>query len=102
MDNVVKLRQGDTYTHIYIRKNPSLLRKPLTTVYTQDDFTIMGSMVCKADLMMSQIYHGYPTVWYGGLDVATGPKFGTLAKDAENDIQGGEARKKIGRTNKRT
>lgn len=50
MDNVVKLRQGDTYTHIW--KNPSLLRKPLTNIYTHDDYTIMGSIVCKPDLMI--------------------------------------------------
>lgn len=71
------------------------MRKPLTNVYTQDDYTIMGSMVCKANLMMLQISHRYPTAWDGVLDVATGPKFGTLAKDAEDNIQRGEGRKRM-------
>lgn len=56
--------------------------------------THMGSMVCKPELMMSQISNGYPTAWDGGLDVATGPKFGTLAKHAEDDIKINDARKR--------
>lgn len=34
------------------------------------------------------------TAWDGGLDVATGPKFGTLEKDAESNFMTGEARKR--------
>lgn len=90
MDNVVKLRQGDTFTHIW--KNPNSLRKPLTNAYVQDNYTIQGAMMCIPDLMMSELEGGYPTAWDGGLDVATGPKFGTLAKDAESNFKHGEAR----------
>lgn len=40
-------------------------------------------MMCIPDLMMSEIEGGYPTAWDGGLDIATGLKFGTLARQAE-------------------
>lgn len=41
MYNIVKLRQSDTYRHIW--NNPNLLRKPLTDVYVQDNYTIQGT-----------------------------------------------------------
>lgn len=93
MDDVIKLRQGDTYTHIW--KNPSLLRKLLMNIYVQDNYTIQGPMVCILDLMMLEIQGGFLTAWDGGLDVATGPKFGTLAKETESNFKHGEERKRI-------
>lgn len=83
MDNVVKLRQGNTFTHIW--NNPSLLRKPLTNIYMQDNYTIMGAIMAESHLISLKIQSGYPTAWDGELDVATGPKFGMLAKDAESN-----------------
>lgn len=48
---------------------------------------------------MLEIQGGFLTVWDGGLDVATGLKFGTLAKEAESNFKHGEVRKRMRASN---
>lgn len=45
-------------------------------------------------MISMEIQAGYPTVWDCELDVATGPKLGALAKDAEWNWMHGENRKR--------
>lgn len=58
MDDIVKLRQGDTFTHIW--NNPSLLRRPLTNIYVQDQYTVMEAIMAEAHLISSEIQGRLP------------------------------------------
>lgn len=61
----------------------------------QDNYTIMAAIMAELHLILSEIQAGYLTARDSGLDVETGPKFGTLAKDAESNWMHGENRKRM-------
>lgn len=93
MPTVKKIRQGDSYTHIW--RNHSLLKKPLSNVMTQQNYWIQGSIIAQSAPMTSSISGGLSTAWDSGLDVSTAPKYGTNVKDAEDNLAVGcKSRKK--------
>lgn len=93
MPDVKKLRQGDTFTHIW--NNHSLLRKPITNVMTQGNYVVQGSLMSGTSLIETSIAGGIPTAWDSGLDISTAPKYGTLIKEAESNLAHGVARKRM-------
>lgn len=87
-----KLRQGDSFSQLW--QNHSLLRRPLTNMYTQDNYVITGSILSQPELMRNSISNDIKTGWDYGLDISTAPDYGTYAIDAETDLDHDAARKR--------
>ncbi|CAE1233600.1 unnamed protein product [Acanthosepion pharaonis] len=93
MLSIKKLRQGDSFSHLW--QNHSLLRKPLTNMYTQDNYVITGSMLSQPEVMRSSLSNDIKTGWDFGLDISMAPDYGTYAIDAETDLYHNVARKRM-------
>lgn len=93
METVKKVRQGDTFAHIW--HNHNLLRKPITNIMMQQNYYVQGSMVAEPSIMTSSITGGISTAWDTGLNVSTAPRYGTLAKEGESNLEHEKARKRM-------
>lgn len=93
MPTVKKIRQGDSFTHIW--QNHSLFRKPLTNTFTQNNYVVNGSMLSDPTLLRSGLQNDVSTAWDYGLDVSTAPDYGTYAINVENNLDHGKERKRM-------
>lgn len=74
MPNKLKIRQGDTNSHIW--ENPSRLLVPLTNLTTNDNYAVHGVMLNYSQGLNSQTQMGFPYTWDGCLDVTIAPELG--------------------------
>lgn len=92
MPGVVRLRQGDTFTHVW--NNHNLLRTPIIKEMARGNYVANRSTLNPAKLLKTEIDSGSGSTRDSGLVGSTALKQETIIEQTEADLQRGGPRKR--------